>query len=149
MRQIVKLSLALLLLAGLVGCGSRHRSGTVSGTLTYRGKPVSDAALLLYPSDGSRGDPLTIPVDHDGEFSILDLPPGEYTIAVQGAEGQPKEVTLSSFPPEKRAEIKAKLDEMVYPSTPPFPKKYKNPRTSDFQCTITGQNQTLDLEMKD
>jgi hypothetical protein len=34
-------------------------------------------------------------------------------------------------------------------ATIPFPKKYKDLRTTDLKCTITDKDQPLDLELKD
>src|SRR5262245_677135 len=87
-RSLLIRTIGLLLVAVLVGCGSsRVRPGVVSGKVTYKGKPVNDAALLLYPAGGGATDPITIPVTAEGEFRISDTPPGEYKVVVQGAEG--------------------------------------------------------------
>jgi hypothetical protein len=150
MRQIVRVSVGLLLLAVLVGCVSkRSKYGAVEGKVTYKGQPVNDAALLLYAS-GTDASSITIPVDHDGNFRITDVPPGDYKIVVEGAEGVDNEAPmLKMLPPEKRAEMKAKMGTEAPPKTIPFPKKYKNVRMTDLKCTISNENQTLNLELKD
>jgi hypothetical protein len=149
MRQFVRVSVGLLLLAVLVGCGPpRSRAGVVSGKVTYKGRPVGGAALLLYPTDGDLTDPITIPVTEDGEFRIADTPPGEYKVVVQGTAGA-AEADLSGMPADKRAKAKEMLGKMNTPPTIPFPNKYKDQRTTDLRCTITEKNQTLDLELTD
>src|SRR5438067_10329486 len=113
MRQIVGVSVGLLLLAVLVGCGSkRPKVGAVSGKITYKGRPVNDAALLLYPTGGAVTNPITIPVTSGGDFRITDVPPGEYKVVVQGSEGGVSEAPLRNIPREKLAEVKAKLELM-------------------------------------
>jgi hypothetical protein len=151
MRLIVRLSVGLLLLAVLVGCRSKHSGGgAVSGQVTYKGRPVNDAALLLYPTSGEVTIPITIPVDHDGRFRITDVPPGEYQIVVQGAEGQSSDMfLLRDIPPEKKAEVKAKLEQQSTANTIPFPNKYKDRKTTDLKCKITDKDQPMDLELKD
>jgi hypothetical protein len=150
MRQIVRVSVGLLLLAMLVGCGPTRRSGVVSGKVTYKGQAVNDAALLLYPAGDAKADPVTIPVTEDGSFRITDLPPGEYKVVVQGAEGGGSDASLlKNAPPEKRAELKSMMEGQKSPTTIPFPNKYKNARTSDLRCTVTDKNQTLDLVLTD
>ena len=150
MRQIVSVSVGLLLLAVLVGCGpKRPKVGTVSGKLTYKGQPVNDAALRLYPTGGAVTNPITIPVTSQGAFRITDVPPGEYKVVVEGSEGGASEASLRNIPREKLAEVKAMLEPMKSRATIPFPKKYKSPQTTDLKCTIGEKDQTLDLELKD
>jgi hypothetical protein len=151
MRQIVRVFVGLLLLAVLVGCMSkRTRSGAVSGKITYKGQPVNDAALLLYPSNvGPEDNPITISVDGEGNFRITDVPPGEYKIVVEGSEGVDNEAPLlKMLPPDKQAEMKAKMQPQASPKTIPFPKKYKDRKTTDLKCTITDKDQPMDLELK-
>jgi hypothetical protein len=150
MRQIVRVSAGLVLLVVLVGCGKRSRSGEVTGKVTYKGQPVNDAALLLYPAGGGpERTPLTIPVDGEGNYRIADVPPGEYRVVVQGAAGENSDADLLRvLPPDKRAEMKAKMDKMEIKKTIPFPKKYQDLKTTDLKCTITNEKQQLDLELK-
>jgi hypothetical protein len=149
MRHLVRISVGLLLVAVLVGCGpKRPRIGVISGTITYKGRPVNGAALLLYPTNDPAESSITIPVDQDGSFRIADVPPGQYQIAVEGTEGA-VQADLTNIPPEKLAEVKEKLAQMNTPATIPFPKKYKNPQTSGLQCTVTEKNEKLNLELQD
>lgn len=151
MRRTVSVFIGLLLLAVLVGCMSkRTRSGTVSGKITYKGQPVNDAALLLYPSSGGgEANPITISVDGEGNFLITDVPPGEYKIVVQGSEGEDNEAfLLKGLSKDEQAKMKAKMGSQASPKTIPFPKKYRDQNTTDLKCTITDQNQPLNLELK-
>ncbi len=150
MRPIVRITVALLLLAVLVGCGSRRsRYGRVSGKIAYRGQAVNDAALLLYSAEGSQATPITIPVDEEGNFSIADVPPGEYKVVVQGAEGEASGISLKDFPPDKQEQVKALLEGQKFPHTISFPKKYKDLETTPLRCTIGDSDQPLDLELED
>ena len=152
MQRIVRASIGLLLLAMLVGCGAkRTRVGAVSGKITYKNQPVNGAALLLYPAASTSAvpaNPITIPVTQEGDFRISDVPPGEYKIVVEGALGK-SPASLHNVPPEKMAEVKAKLDKMSTPATIPFPNKYKDLRTTDLKCTITEKDEAQNLELKD
>src|SRR5262245_27719195 len=129
MRQILRGFVGLLLVVVVVGCGTRSRSGVVSGKVTYKGQRVNDAALLLYAAGAT--DPITIAVTAEGEFSISDTPPGEYKVVVEGAEGGAVPIDVSMLPPDKQAELKEKMKGMSSPTTIPFPKKYKDLRTTD------------------
>jgi hypothetical protein len=152
MRQMVKVVVGLLFLAVLVGCGSRaKKSGTVSGTITYKGQPLNNAALLLYPAADTSATPITIPVADAGNFRISDLLPGEYKVVVQGTEGssEASSISLKNIPPEKLAEVKAKLEKMKTVATIKFPNKYKDLKTTTLTCKITGQDETMNLELTD
>jgi hypothetical protein len=151
MRRIVPLLVGLLLVAVLVGCSKRSRSGAVTGKLTYKGQAVNDAALLLYPADGSATGLITIPVTSDGSFTISDLPPGAYDAVVRGAEGESSDSSLlRNVAPEKRADMeKLMKGQPSRKATIPFPDKYKDLKTSDLKVQITDQTQTLTLELKD
>jgi hypothetical protein len=150
MRRIVTVSVVALL---LVGCGpKRAKTGVVTGTVTYNSKPVNDAALMLYlASAGPDAAPITIPVTHEGEFRISDVPAGEYKIVVQGSAGatQVPPALFAKMPKEKQAEMKAKLDSMNTPATIPFPNKYKELRTTNLKCTINESDQKMDLPLSD
>jgi hypothetical protein len=149
MRQLVSFSIGLVILIGVVGCGpKRSRSGVVTGKVTYGGKAVNGAALLLYPSSGEAKDPITIPVTQEGEYRITDMPLGKYKVVVQGTEGA-TQASPTYIPPEKLAEVKERLAKMNTPATIPFPDKYKDPELTDLECTITEKPQTLNLELKD
>jgi hypothetical protein len=150
MRRIVTVSVVALL---LVGCGpKRAKTGVVAGKVTYNSKPVNDAALMLYPaSGGADAAPITIPVTHEGEFRISDVPAGDYKIVVQGSAGatQVDRALFAKIPKEKQAEMKAKLDSMNTPATIKFPDKYKTVAKTDLKCTVTDKDQSMDLELKD
>jgi hypothetical protein len=149
MRHLFRISVGLLLVVVLVGCGPRRpRIGVISGTITYKGRPVNGAALLLYPTNDPEGGTITIPVDQDGSFRIADVPPGQYQMAVEGTEGA-VQADLTNIPPERLAEVKEKLSHMNTPATIPFPKKYKDPKTSGLQCTVSEKNEKMNLELQD
>jgi hypothetical protein len=149
---MVRVVVGMLFLAVLIGCGSRaKKAGTVSGTLTYKGQPLNNAALLLYPAADTSANPLTIPVGEGGSFRISDLPMGDYKVVVQGTEGSSEvsSMSLKNIPAEKLAEVKAKLDRMKTVATIKFPNKYKDVKTTPLTCKITGSDETMNLELTD
>ncbi len=151
MRQFVRMLVGVLLLIGLVGCsGNSKRSGTITGKITYKGQPVNNAALLMYPAGTTKeGDAITIPVTAEGEFIIQELNPGEYHIVVQGAEGNSQEADLSKIPENKREEVKKKLEAMRPPTTIKFPDKYKKLKTTTLKIEVNNKDRKEDLELKD
>src|SRR5262245_35374806 len=107
MRRIVILS-GLLFLAG---CTPKPpTTGTVDGTITYKGKPVNGAALILH-STTAKDETFMIPVTQEGTFRTANVPPGDYKIVVEVAVGGAGPST-AGMSPAKFAEVKEKLEKM-------------------------------------
>jgi hypothetical protein len=146
---MVRITIGLLLVAVLVGCGSkRSKYGVITGTIKYKGQPLSGAALLLYPNNDPTANPLNIPVGQDGAFRIEDVAAGQYKMSVQGTAGA-VQADMRNIPPEKQAEVREKLAHMNTAATPPFPNKYKDPKTSGLELTITDKSEKMNLDLTD
>ena len=132
MRWIVVLSIGLLLLAG---CGPRRpNSGTVTGTITYKGQPVNAGALTLYAT-AAEGGTLLVPVTEDGTFGTTDVPPGEYKVVVEARVGGAVGGTTGA-----QAAVKPTI---------PFPKKYKDRLTTDLTLPVHAGEQKVELKLTD
>jgi hypothetical protein len=155
MKRVLVVSIGLLL---LVGCGpKRNPSGSISGTITYKGKPVNRAILRLHSSSGDKNI-VRVPVTQEGTFNTSDIPPGEYKITVEGNKPPPGIQKMAKAPKGKEMDPAkaAKLEEnyqKVYGTEVPtiaFPAKYNKVESTDLTCTITqGKNENLTLELKD
>ena len=83
---LLSIALAALVLAGCGG-GGGGGGGTPSGTVMlsgvvtdkYTGAPVSDALVELWQSGSVQGSDLS---DLNGEYAVLDLPDGAYSVRV-------------------------------------------------------------------
>jgi hypothetical protein len=62
---------------GAAGCGGGSRE--VSGTVSYRGRPLASGTVLLLAGDGR---PYNGAIGPDGSFTIKDVPTGEARVAV-------------------------------------------------------------------
>jgi len=96
------------LLVGLGGCGSSQGpTGDVAGTLTLRGEPVGQGAVVFFKPVGvPAGVAKLTPA---GTFQLdRAIPVGQYQVAVQppaeeapaGAEDPNREKTLKDIPPK-------------------------------------------------
>jgi hypothetical protein len=127
--------LVLVALVLLVGCSHPPPvSGTLTGTITYKGQPVNGAALSLYANDASPATFL-IPVTEEGTFSTTNVPPGDYKVVVDGRSGA--------------AVGGSKGDQYASKATIPFPKKYKDVRTTTLKMTVVAGEQKQTLELTD
>jgi len=152
MKRILLASLGLVL---LFGCGGkRSTGGSVTGTITYKGKPVNGAMLFFHPTSGE-GNDIAVPTTQEGTFSAFDIPPGEYKIFVESSRIPPEALKGPEIPkgmdPAKAEEMKQKFQQMRGQEAPtiPFPAKYKDVATTDLKCTISQGKQQLTLELKD
>jgi hypothetical protein len=140
MWRLVLLSIGLL---ALVGCGSKGGAKTVvTGSVTYKGKPVNGGALILYDTKSKAESGVSVPVMQDGTYNASSLAEGEYRVVVQPSE---------SFTPHvpKGMEGKAKIEEMKTTATIAIPDKYKKLATTDLRMTVKSGEQKIDMELKD
>ncbi len=93
---------ALLGLAGCGGSGAPAVSGsstevTVSGTVTYKGKPVTEGEIVFDPANINRRDaPMaTAPIGADGAYTIKTLE-GENTVSFRTPAISKKDFTAAS-----------------------------------------------------
>jgi hypothetical protein len=146
MRRIVTVLVVSLLLAG---CGPKRPSGTVSGTITYKSKPVNGATLHFYPSSGSAPEAAVIPVSQEGTFSVAGVPPGEYKVVVESSAGAAPPAGSKNLSPEMKAKMQERAGEMREAPTIPIPKNYQDAKTSTLTCSVTQGQQGLTLELTD
>lgn len=152
MKRIVLVSISIVL---LMGCTSkRSTNGSISGKLTYNGKPVNGALLRLIPAS-KEGEEVRIPVTQEGTYSSTGVPAGDYKVVIQGTQLPPDvEKTMKQMPkgmdPAKAEEMKQKFQQSHQEvPTIPFPNKYKKADTTDLKWTITQGKQELNLDLKD
>src|SRR5579885_2757594 len=102
--------LALAVLA----CGCGARSGNVSGTVTYHGKPVADGTITFYDA-GQRA--WSSSTDGDGKYTVSKVPVGPARIVVM----TPLPIEFKGMGGRPAGPAVAK--------TPPLPPKYGDPQT--------------------
>lgn len=69
------------------------QTATLSGTATdAKGKPIANAAVTLRPSAGA---PIDVHSDADGNYTIPNLSPGDYTLSAAGDGLRSKEIKVT------------------------------------------------------
>jgi hypothetical protein len=123
---------ALLLLAG---CGeNRMKTARVSGTITYKGKPVPQGSIMFQPQSGpaataniSNGK-YVLKTYRDGDGAVL----GSHKVTVISLEDQ-----------------SARLPEERNPLPPPIvPLKYNFPDKSGLTATVEDKANIIDFDLK-
>jgi hypothetical protein len=147
MRRIATVLVVSLLLAG---CAPKRPSATVSGTITYNGKPVNGAMLHFYPKEGNAPEAAMIPVDQDGKFQVGGVPPGDYKVVVEPSAGTSGPSTGGKpLSPEMKAKMQERAGEMKEPPTIRIPKKYLDRQTTTLSATVGQGQQELTLQLVD
>jgi hypothetical protein len=119
--------LAIVLIVLTAGC--RDNGGLVTGTVTYRGKPVN-GAIYFYPTSGA---PVITAVDEQGKYSI-NVKPGEYRVIVN------QKVPL---PPGW------KEGDPLPPPTETLPAEYTEPANTVLAATVSeGQSEPINFDLK-
>src|SRR5262245_48509919 len=76
----------LLLVPLVAGCGPGE--GTVSGKVTYDGKPLPGGLVTFRPAD-PRQNPVSVQLDKEGNFPATALPVGEVKVCIDNRELEP------------------------------------------------------------
>jgi|SRR5579864_4424398 len=127
------LSGGLLLLAVVAG-GCKPRTGNVSGTVKFDGKPLPGGTITFF--DDKNGA-FSSAIEADGSYSVTGVRAGRARIAVAVPLSIPFE---SSSMPGIRIEP-PKFD------VPKIPDKYLGAETSGLACDVRGGDQAHDVEL--
>lgn len=168
--RFVMLSLLLFpLFAFTAGCGS---GGSVSGKVTYKGKPVTRGTVQFFPE--GQGGNYTSMIESDGSYSIPKIPPGPAKITViVGRQGPPPGVMkrMGGGPAQRagggvnqaaaRGLEKQKAMAKAHKSEgadsghasedkdlESVPDKYATPDQSGLKFDVTGGKQTFDIKLE-
>jgi hypothetical protein len=136
-----------VLLFLLAGCSSK---GTVTGKITYQGKPLPVGTVVFVPEQG--GQAITSDI-RDGEYKIVKISPGPVKIAIDtpAPSGQSNQFIQQMMQKQasfgKSSEESNKPDQA--PKPVPVPKKYHDPDTSGLRYTVKGGSQVYDIDLPD
>jgi hypothetical protein len=137
-----------LMLCAAIGCGggSVHQDAekkptvSVSGIVTYQGKPLKDATVAFHSLDGGLGG--NGKSDAVGSFRVTTygnddgLAPGKYKVTV--AVSTVEEIEPGVLAPEPPGGFKS-----------PIPLKFSNPQTTDVLVEIKdGEKNDLKIDLK-
>lgn len=138
---------ATFVLAGLLlaGCGGGSKNAAVSGTVTYKGKPVAKANVSFTPVD-SKGLAAGGLTDASGYFTLGSLgandgaAPGQYRVSV---------IARGPDRPPKPGETGSGMPGEMMPGDPVIPTKYFQPESSGLTFEVKRGSNRFDIEIKD
>jgi hypothetical protein len=159
-----------VVLAGCAKSGSGDAaSNTISGTVTYKGAPVTGGLMKFI---GGKGEAFHASLNPDGTYKCIGLKSGDYTVtidtaAMKDAAASPEEMMnkMKKMAPPKQQQSNIPKVALPDPAKEagtqpakgttgsggyvPIPGKYANAKTSDLKVKYEGGNQTKNLELKD
>jgi hypothetical protein len=133
-----------LLLAALALTGCRASVATVSGTVTYRGKPVTSGTVVFVGEDHRVS--LPAPIQADGTYTARRVPVGSVKVVVDNP--RPVFIGRSSGGPRPTVddpEVTANREVAAhYVPTPP---KYRDPDQSGITLEVHGGTNPFDITL--
>lgn len=126
-------SIALVVLLGIslastAGCGTgRPTTFGVSGTVTYRGKPLEDALVMFVP-EGTR--PASGKTDAEGRFTLLSFKPGDGAVVGEHVVCIAKMVPASNDKSESGSPYQINVRSVI-------PEHYSTPLGSPLRAMVT------------
>ena len=94
------------------------QTATLSGTATdAKGKPIANAAVTLKPAQGAA---IEVHADADGNYSVPNLTPGDYTVSATGGglSSKPITVTVTTAPHQTEDLLLAPGQSQELPNAP-------------------------------
>lgn len=140
MRRVSALLLVLLLLPLATGCGGGQAKGTVSGKVTYQGKPLTSGIVTFVPETGA---PQYADIQSDGTYRMTSAPAGLVKIGVSPKQAAGMSSGMAR-PPKDYRKLKPAM-----PKSENLPaKKYTDPNKSNLTYTVTKGTQQHDIDLK-
>jgi hypothetical protein len=125
--------LGAMVFAALGGCGGR--TATVTGKVSYQGRPVTYGSVIFVGADKSAR---STAIEADGSYMVASVPRGIAAIAV-----------ISPDPSKGRAAKKQDVaNETAAKQWFALPSKFEDPRTSGLACTIDAGHVSHDIDLK-
>jgi hypothetical protein len=161
------LALGVFVLVALLPAGCSRPVGSVSGKVTYQGKPLKGGSVSFVSDDGGRS--YASGIKEDGTYTVPDLQGGSYKVCVETASLKAGDQAGGGYAPKGAAIPKGKMGpppdapvpEGYTPSDPAaaalaanrrkyvqIPDKYAQPDTTDLTYKFEGGTQTHDIDLK-
>ena len=158
MRNAIGFTITLLAIATLAGCSSRSRKPPtypVTGTVTWKGKPVTNATVILIPAGGASQESAAGVTDASGKFQLTTYNlndgahAGEYQVKVSQYDTKPPAAKNETITMEEEQKLAFSGQEIpTPPSKNLLPKKYESESTSGLAHTVTKGPTTLEITIQ-
>ena len=153
-RLLLFVALAIPFAIGCQDGPTKPDTFAVSGKVTYKGKPVEGATVVLV-ADSADGQGAVANTDADGNYSVGTF--GDADGAVAGSyKVKVFKYELVSEPPNDGDDMTEEEEEEEYTGEEDtddgggnlLPAKYENPAKSGFEVSVVDKAVTLNLDLK-
>lgn len=139
--RALKLGLAMVLPALVIGCGGSGgpEMATVTGKVTYQGKPLTKGTISFISTDPSRSNANSV-IGPDGSYSLQTTNPGdgavvgEYKVIVSDVDPNSLNTAAPGEPVKKQERL--------------IPEKYENPDSSGLTRKVESGRNTFDIALE-
>lgn len=141
--RILKFAAALVAAVALAGCGDVPR-GRIHGTVTYQGKPLTDATVIFIAKDNQTH---LADLKADGSYEVTGVAYGPVKVSVQQAQAR---VASKADPTAGGAAKSGVVDEKAGKAPPPPPQpKVSGPRLPALYTDPDKSGLTFELKEPD
>lgn len=124
--------LFVVLAAGVMGCGDG--SGTVSGTVAYKGAPLNSGSISFNAENGQSASGA---IDADGKYMVTKVPLG------------PNKIVIRTPPPIPEKQVgKVPGSDANTPKPVQIPAEYGNLSSTTLTYTVKSGSQEYPIELK-
>jgi hypothetical protein len=142
-RKIRKTSLLLpVLLAGVCGCDSR---ATVTGKVSYQGRPVTYGSVTFLSADKTARSGV---IEPDGSYTVEGVPPGTAKIAVISRDPSKGRSIVRAHKPGQPEQGTASSQPTVVNAWFPLPPRFEDAKASGLDCTVDSRHVSHDIDVK-
>jgi hypothetical protein len=152
MKDPLVLRIGCLLILGLATTGCGRGTATVSGRVTYKGRPLPSGTVTIYDADSSVRTGQIAP---DGTYVITEIATGSAAITVATTPPLPARELLhiTKPPPDptnppKVSQVKASGRSETAGRYVPIPARYRKLGESGLRYTVRRGNQTFDIDLQ-
>jgi hypothetical protein len=131
------------LLLALVGCGEPVAS--VSGTVKFKGQPLTSGTVLFHGSDARVEHSL---IDANGKYVIPKAPLGQVRITVRWHAATPSGLPGHGKPPAASTESASSAKDKRDSKSLAIPPRYLDPDRSGITYTVKVGTQTHNIELE-
>ena len=131
-----------LLALGTAGCSGRP-TGTVSGTVSFKGTPLKGGHVIFLPSEEG-GAAIWADIGEDGRYTANKVPAGPVQVGVE-TEKLRQWITTHQYKRPSSSESPGAALAKRYVWIPP---QYADPHKSGLTCTVESGWQSHDIDLK-
>lgn len=139
--KLLRPALAGLIFAAALGCGAGR--GTVSGSVTVRGAPMTRGLVSFIPAQGEPHSYAVI----EGKYGPLDVPVGDYEVCIRIVEPPGGAPAVAMTEVKGAGPVDGRKPALTKGKKQTIDPKYEDPRSSGLKTNIKPGVNTYDIPL--